>query len=95
MQSFQFTPASSSLRQRILGAAAAAGATVAVVGLTLSLFATASTVDWLPDTPEAAAQARACTTSSTDRAAREGCMRALVARWQAGERRGIHVASSR
>jgi hypothetical protein len=94
MHTFHSTPAPHAHRQRIVSACAAGGASAAVLGLLLALFAVASSSPWLPDTPEAIAQAVRCDQSAS-RAARDVCMQQAVAHWQAAEQRGIRLASSR
>ena len=94
MHTFSSTPATPNRHHRIVSACAAGGASATVLGLLLALFAAASSSPWLPDTPEAAAQASACDQAAT-RAARDLCMQQTVARWQSADRRGIRLASSR
>ena len=76
-----------------LSVAGAAETSAALLGLMLSLFASASATPWLPNRPEAIVQARTCDQAAS-RAARDTCMQQAVVRWQAMESRGIRLASN-
>lgn len=94
MHTYPTASATLAPRHRIVSACAAGAASATVMGLLLALFAAASSSPWLPDTPEAMAQAATCEQAGS-RVARDACMQQAVARWQAAERRGIRLASSR
>ena len=93
MHNFRSNPSPLTRRDRIVGACAAGGASAALLGLMLSLFASASATPWLPNRPEAIVQARTCDQAAS-RAARDTCMQQAVVRWQAMESRGIRLASN-
>ena len=93
MQTVHATAALAS-RRRAAGACAAFAASASVLGLLMTLFAGASSNPWLPDTPEAVALAARCEQAAS-RMTRDACVLQAAARWQAAERQGIRVASSR
>jgi hypothetical protein len=79
---------------RLVGACAAFSASATVLGLLVAMFGAASSSPWLADTPDAIAQSATCDQAAT-RQARDLCMQQAALRWQAEDRQGLRLASSR
>lgn len=97
MQTFNAAPATFatfSPRARLASACAAFGASATVLGLVVAMFGTASASPWLPDTPDAIALSSICEQAAS-RPVRDRCMQQAALRWQAADRQGLSLASSR
>jgi hypothetical protein len=94
MNRFSCKPLATSSLQRGICICAAGSASATALGALLALFSAASPDSWLPDTPEATVQAAICDHVHS-RPARAGCIKEVLARWEATDRREVIVASSR
>jgi hypothetical protein len=94
MQKFHTSPVTMAPRARLVSACAAFSASATVLGVLVAMFGAASSSPWLPDTPDAIAQSATCD-QAVSRLARDRCVHQAALRWQAADRQGLRLASSR
>lgn len=88
------TPLGLSKTKRLACLAASVVTGAAVGTFVIALFGQASSMPWLPESPEAIALAQVCQ-QSPERRARQACMQQIVAEWQAAASRPLRLSSAR
>jgi hypothetical protein len=94
MQRFRTAPVTLTPRARLVSACAAFSASATVLGVLVAMFGAASSSRWLPDTPDAIALYASCDLAAS-RLERDRCMNQAALRWQAADRQGLRLASTR
>lgn len=94
MQGFPVNPVALAPRARLAGACAAFGASTTLLGMLVAMFATASSCPWLPDNPDAIAEAARCDQAAS-RVARDQCVQQAALRRDAAGLQAVRVASTR
>ena len=94
MQEFHTALVTLTPRARLVSACTACIASATTLGVLVAMFGAASSSRWLPDTSDAIALSVTCD-QATSRLARDHCMNQAALRWQAADRQGLRLASSR